>query len=483
MNDEQDLITRQRQLLRELLQGAAERAAAEETVAQRHYDGIARADEAFALGHKNAESQLQAHIDAAKQAHTGDHESAGKRLDCELAAAGSEFRSARDALLQLHEARQATARNALHDGRWTASALLEAAKTSAEEEFREKAKRIGEKQTKLENMRNQARQLLLDWKQPSDFLDWKSFDTPEAATGMAPGKLPQCLAEAESLLGQLHDLILPRYLRIRRFAVIFIAFWLLFLAPMGWITLLILKQPIDTTRLAIAGVPAGAGAAVIVGVIAYFILARAAANQVRRVAQPLGVSLHGAAARIELLTKAFTKRHDDRIRVAQHRSERKARKAQKVHRKERLDIQHERKKQFNIIKARFRIRRDRATRQKEQDKKRADEIHAGRLAEVQENFAAESARLERERDDNHAAANSRRDREASDYRETWRELLCDWHAVQEVTRLASDSLYPTWDNFQVSPWQSALKNPPMLRFGGLTLDQTNIPHAMPGDSE
>jgi hypothetical protein len=478
MSEILDLPDRQRVLLRYLLRGAVERAEAEDAAAAAYHDRVGAAEAAFMEDSQALTARHAAEKEGAAFEQAESRAAAASRHDAEQVTARSDFRNERHALREAYGAGRSRARNAMQEANWTASALLEATRTEAEVERREQEKRVSEKKAKLDAMREEARQLLRSWKQPEEYLDWTAY---EGADGLTHGKLPRCLRDAERLLGDLYDLSLPPYLKKRRLAILFVLLWLGLTWPAGWLTLRFLEQPLELTAVLVAGVAVALPAAGLLVFVGYFLLARLAGSQVRRVAQPLGVCFQAAESRVRYLSTSLAARCTRRSQMAQLRHDRTIRRAKRRFRQERQENAKRRREAFPSVKALYLARRTAAVRRRADELEAADRRYNERVTIGEERFAAEESRLKRqlERIEEECLA---------EYEQALTEFAGAWRSVLDYVSVESDRIeealadfYPAWDSGPWQGWRPPGVLPPALRFGTFYVTRERIPYAVPAD--
>jgi S-DNA-T family DNA segregation ATPase FtsK/SpoIIIE len=481
MTDSPDLTARQRAMLRDLLNGATTRAEAEDAAAEDWNFRIAAAEEVFEEDSKALSARYAAEKDGAAHEQAESRASAIARHDAEQVAARVDFRNERQAIREQYGAGRAGARNTHQEANWTAAALLEATRTEAEAERREQEQRVKEKKAKLDALRQEACLLLRSWKQPEEYLDWSNYDKANAPAGLPRGKLPRCLADAERLIGDLHDLSLPPYLRRRRLVFVFLLLWLGLIVPAGWLTLRMLDRPVDEIAVVTAGGPAGLAAAGLLLPLGYFLLSRLAGAQVRRVAQPLGVCFQAAEARVRHLNASLAGRCARQIRTAQLRHDRTIRRAKKQFRQTRMEVTRRRREAFPPIKALYLARRTAAIRRRAEELQGADRRYSDRVDVADERCAAEQSRLTRQLERVRAEARA-------DYEESLAAFAGAWRSILDRVGVESDNIdealrdfYPAWDSGPWQGWRPPTKLPQALCFGTLFVAREQVPHAVPAD--
>ncbi len=481
MSDAPDLTERQRAMLRNLLRGAAARAAEEDAAASAFHARTAAADEAFEKATRELEERYAAEKQAAAEEQTEARAAALARYKAERTAARTDFDKERYALREEYGAGRVAVRNTRQEASWTAAAVLDSAKTEAEAALREQEQRVAEKEARLKALLEEARQLLRSWKQPEEYLDWSSYGDTEPPDGLARGKLPRCLADAERLLGYLYDLVLPRYVRRGRLVIVFLFLWAALALPAGWLALRLLDRPVEPVEVATFGAPVGLAAAGLVFPLCYFVMSRLARAQVRRVAQPLGVCFYCGEARIRHLRASLADRCARVLRVAQRRHDRALRRARKRFRYERAELGRRRRETFPLIKGRYLERRKAAVRRRAEDLRAADRRYAERTAAADDHYAARRSRLAQQHEQARSEARARYERAAANFAAAWRGVLKGVAEDTEAVSAALEDTFPAWDSPAWRGWKAPTALPAAVRFGTVHVPRSEVPGAVPSE--
>src|SRR4051794_15120989 len=314
---ETSLIDRQRTLLRDLLRYAAERARAEEALgtALRSEQQAAQAD------YDQASRALNARFAADKEAADGAIRQARAdieaRFEADKEAARQQYRDAWGAFKAQHRADREAARTNFQEARWAAEAIHEGCKNESESYLREHQAQVYERKAKLTALRNQMRDLLEEWNQPTDFL--YQAPAPGESVNAAGPKLPQVIARAEALVEDLRELIAPRRHEQRRLVGMFSLLALALVVPLGWLAVWLFGLPLSLWTVFQAGARLGAAVALAVGCGTYLALLHMSRARVRAPARPLGQLLAEGEARCQLLLKNFAAQCERQIRASRRR--------------------------------------------------------------------------------------------------------------------------------------------------------------------
>src|SRR6185312_16419014 len=163
---EAPLIARQRTLLRNLIQRAAERAATEPAIAAAFQEQVDAIENEFSDNHEAVSRRLMREREENERQIEQARVSIEARFKVEQDAANREYSQARGQILEREEAEKETAQTTYQEACWTTGAVLDGAKGEAEQELRENKTRLTNRLANLHEIQKQARALLEEWKQP-----------------------------------------------------------------------------------------------------------------------------------------------------------------------------------------------------------------------------------------------------------------------------------------------------------------------------
>src|SRR5262249_53450359 len=136
---------------------------------------------------------------------------------------------ARLQLAEQYDAEAETAQTAFQETRWTIDAVLEASRSKSAKQLQTGEDWVAAQMDRLTTMHLEARRLIGRWKQSPREPD----EVPLAQRRMR--KVEEYLADVEAGLGQLKELVLPRFLRRGRLLGGFVLLGLLLIFPLGWL--------------------------------------------------------------------------------------------------------------------------------------------------------------------------------------------------------------------------------------------------------
>src|SRR5262245_4683906 len=278
-----DLISRQRALLKDLAGLGADHPASEPELESRRRAQQEVLEHEFEEGFQGAIVRFASDKEALDTAIQEIREAIQTRFDTEFQAAETELYDKREAVLARYEQKKNEVKVTFREARWTLAALQEASKAQAEAANKEVVARVEEQVKKLDEIRQEAEELLRKWKQPTDVDDLEEPDLADPGARKRLRKLRHCMRDAEDLLARLKELVVPRFCRGWRLVWIFLFLWLLSLYPA------FLIHPLF-------GIPASAIIAVILYAITHAAVFSVARSQVAALYEPLCQTLVDAQA-------------------------------------------------------------------------------------------------------------------------------------------------------------------------------------------
>jgi hypothetical protein len=238
---EPSLIARQRVLLRDLIEHAAERAHGEPAIAAAFQEQVDHVEIEFAEAREALESRRTRELEENERHIEQARSSIEARYKAAQEAAHREFVSTRGKILERDESEKEAAQAAYKEACWTIAAVLEGAKNETEKELRENKSRLQTRLDELHDIHKQARAQLAEWKQPADEIEADSGVSAPKENAQPP-KLSECVVEARQLFEQLHKLVVPRWAKSGRLALLIFLLWLVLIAPLGYVAGMIMSR-------------------------------------------------------------------------------------------------------------------------------------------------------------------------------------------------------------------------------------------------
>jgi S-DNA-T family DNA segregation ATPase FtsK/SpoIIIE len=428
------LIARQRALLRDLIQHAAERARSEPAIAaalreQEDSIEIAFAEAREALEHRRMqeEEENERQIEQARS-------SIETRYKADQDAAQREFVHRRGQILEREESEKEAAKAAYQEACWTIAAVLEGAKNEAEQELRDNKARLQARLDDLHDIHKQARALLTEWKQPIDEIEAEmDASLPPSSKGEGrggPPKLSECVAEARHQLEQLQQLA----------------------RPVIWPLL----------RLFLPGV---------------------VRKRVRAVYGPLYQIVVNADSTRQLLLDRYESDFRQRILAAKKKHNDEVRHAHACYQEKRAASTRRREEDLLPIEERYQHLREENEKRRSDDLRQADELYEHRRLEIRYRYEKEMHNLSTRRQQQLREIHERHDRDWNNLVENWRQAMTRLRTAVADINAITRRLMPGWDDPSWQSWQPPAAVPPVLRLGQYHVRMAQVPKAIPNDPE
>jgi hypothetical protein len=459
------LIERERTVLRDLINLAAERSHAEQEAEDRFRSRNESAEKQYEVvrqrllaDYHNEQSALSAEFERVRSSIVGRYQSESRAAERQRA------RSRRRAT-ERFKAAWFKADADFKEARWTADTLYQGTKAKTRERFQELQRQIARHHREADAIRLEAEELLGTWLRPR----------PSNPSATAPGaedasqRLATVVATADEHLQQARKLFLPKLLRGGRFVGVLVVLWLVCLVPAFWA---------PDWRYWLAGATA---AAVIGGTALYIWFTRLARSRVARAYEPLGATLDEAAALVvqgrQQIAEAFERqrrRDRDQFQTERRRAEDQYRQLRTQLKERRAADIDQAEKEFARQMAEVKGRHNSASGQ-------AEEKYPRLLTESKERYEYDSYQV-------HDRYYRQLDESRGEHEADWHALATAWHEGLARARAEIDTItssiqrrFPAWDDPSWAAWQPPADFPPAIRFGDFTVDLAHLPHGLSQD--
>ena len=472
---EPPLIARQRTLLHDLFRLAAERARDERALA----DGLESRLRQEGDGHGRAVARLGSRLAADRAAAEAADEEARRgvqdRYESERTAALIAARRGWAEFKPQLAAERAAARSAYQEARWAANAIHEGCKAESDQHRREQEGKVAEKRDRMQQLRKEMLGLLRAWRQPEELLA-----APPPADRPAR-KLPQCVAEAERLAGDLRERVPPRELQRRRMLIGFGLLAPALVFPLGWLAVALGGLPMSLGTVIGSGAVAGTVTAAVLGIGTHLVLGHLARERVRETALPLGQTLAEGEARAREVVARLAAQGDRQVNASRRHHDAAARRALAAFRQRRAEWTRRRDETRTALKARLRESRRAAARCRARDLRRADCRNARRLETLRRAEEAETRLLREGHETRLAAIHAAHEAAWDAMARRWRDGLAGVRAAVAWVRAESADRFPSWGDPAPPGTRPGAAPPDVLRFGEYRVNRGGVPHAVPTD--
>src|SRR5579883_3444590 len=483
---EPSLIARQRALLRDLLHQAAERARSEPAITAAYQEQVDNIEIEFAEAREAIERRRTLELEENERRIAQSRITIESRYKVNQDAAHRQYLQARGRILEREENDKEEAQAAYKEACWTIAAVLEGAKSEAEEEFRDNKSRLGSRLDDLHALRQQARDLLNEWKQPVKEIE-AEIDASISTEKKSPPKLSECVVEAQNLFDQLQRLTVPRYYNGRRLSVLIGLVLLASILPLGFLTASIMSPTFATNRTLAFTLVCGLITSSLVGIVVTpllnWFLSNAARKQVRAVYGPLYQLVVSTDSTRNLLLDRYESEFRQRMLEAKKRHNDEVRHAHSQYQAKRTASRRRLEQELPPLEERCQRLREENENRRADDLRQADELYDHTRIDIQKRYDEDMRELSSRREQLLKENQERHDRD-------WNAMVENW--TQAMTRLRTEvadinettlRLMPGWDDPLWQSWQPSTTVPPVLRLGQYHVRMDQVPKAIPNDPD
>ncbi len=472
---EPDLIRREREAVRNLLDAISERDRRETELLTWDQNQKIAIEKQARNDRQKIDAQFHAGESSAREEIRLARESIPRRLEDRV----GEVATNRDKVLRQVQFRirqsKAQAEEEANRARWEATTLFEASNADAETEREKARKQIAESEEALAELNVETDAFLKSHRmvRTSEPLDLRRIVEPENREGPADPipALEASIAEADRGLAALEKLFLPRLFRDANVVVIYIL-----------IALIVTAAAVLATD-PLTGVEIGAASSLLLGTIAALVLYRVARRQVAARFPGLSRSLRDCAFLVGASQTWIARRCESRLEEfkQQHTAE----------------VRHAERKLAGLLE-KFGTESDEETARIDKEaRERSDRIrqeHEDELASIVQTASKRSEDLRRwydnelrELEDSDRARRedfqSKLEHAWSGLVETWRTRMDNWNSETRQIHEACEHYFLNWSGPSGVPsnWSPPREPAPAMRFGDFTVDLGAIPRGLPRD--
>jgi hypothetical protein len=480
-----DVISRQRTLLRELALLVSRRTAAEPELERNHRSRKSAEALEFEEAYQTTIVRFASDKEATDQQAQEARETSKARFEAERDAAAREHAESVRKYTARYQRHKEAAKTEFQEARWGIDAELEGNRQAAKDKLREDEKRVADKIERLQTIRQQARDLLTRWGRSPDALEEGVVYPPVGEGRPKLRNLQECLAVAEQGLYRLQTMIIPGLLRGGRLVFLFIVIWLSLVYPLGELARYVLHLPEDTT---LAGVLLlGLAASTIVSLIAGFsiggTLATLARRRIRKAYRPLCQAVLDADVSREHILTTFRTRCRRQMREHKKRHHAELRQMFDKYRKQRKEIKRRFRGKERQTEERYRQRREANDKRHAEEQRQAEEHHQRRRDEIQRRFDEESKYLQTAHQRHLEEIKSWYERERQTLVKSWHQGLAHLQKQAAAINQEVAALFPGWNDPRWQQWQPNREVPAASRFGSFRVSLEQFPGGVPEDEQ
>jgi predicted ATPase len=463
------LLQRERQLLRDLVRLARERAAGEKATEEGFRSREEAADAEFYDTGKKRDAEYQAAKAALEAEFQQVRQDVTSQYEADRAVNDKEFATTRQRLNGQLAGERKKAESDIQESRWTIATVLDANKNKTENQYQDFQRKHESHLERIAAIRKEAHQVLGAWIQ----------DTPEPALGVS-GKLEEGsddllhrlkdeLGAADAGLAASKNLLVLKLLKGKRFVWVFVLLGLVAMAPAAW-------RP--EWYLWLFG---GFVGSVVAAALAYGWLVMAARRQVNRVYQPLRQALGDAETLCQRFQVQVKTNYERQMSGIQKKHDAALATAEASYQQLSNEIQERRDRGMKHAEDKHRRRQTESTRRRDEQTAQAEAKYPALLAEMERTYEHNSTEA-RERHERLIKENKERhEREWQNLIDTWRQGLAHAQAETEAINHEVGELFPNWTDSAAGAWKPPETLPPVVRFGTFQINLSQIADGLPSD--
>jgi len=479
---EPSLIARQRALLRDLIQRSGERARAEPAIAAAFQEQGDAVEIEFAEGREAVSRRLTHEHEENDRQIEQVRASIEGRYKVEQAAANREHAQAHGEILEREHAEKEAAQATYKEACWTIGAVLEGAKNEAEQTLRDNKTRLMNRLDNLHDIQKQARARLEEWKQPVKELEATAQESSPADAAAVPPKLSECVVEAQRLLEQLQELVVPRFLKGRRYFSMVCFVWLASILPLGFLAARI-KGTSDLRWILFLGLIASSVTVLVIGPLLQLLLTAVARRQIRHIYGPLCQIIVEAEGTRHLLLDRYESEFRQRVLDAKKQHNEEIRRVHAVYLRQRAASKHRLEQDLPPVDEKLQRELRNSEQRRAADLQRAGEVHAHSRIEIQRRHDEDMRQLHTRREQLLREIQERHDADWSTLVEDWRQAMTGLRTAVTEINDTTRRLLPGWDDPSWKQWQPPATVPPVLRLGQYRVRLDQVPKAIPADAD
>jgi hypothetical protein len=479
--NEPSLVSRQRALLHDLIQRAAERASAEPAIAMALQEQVDSVENDFSDGQEAVSRRL------VRENEENEREVEQGRVRVEAAfkveqdGAHREFVVTRGRIIEREKEAKEAAQTTYQEACWTIGAVLEGAKNEAEHEQRENRTRLTKRLEDLRTIQQEARALLDEWKQSAKEMETAAREAFQPDANSLPPKLSECVVEARGMLEQLQSLIVPRYLKGRRFFAILFFLWLASILPLGYPVARIWDTPPSLLQIAVCGLGASSLMVLVAGPLLQMLLAVLARAQIRNIYRPLCQLIVEANGTRQLLLDRYEGELRQRVGEAKKQHNKEVRRAHTVYRQRKAAGKRRLKQDLPPVEDRYQTRLRESEQRRIADLQQVNELYERRRVEIQQRHDEDMLQLQTRRAQLLKEVQERHDADWNTLVEDWRQAMTRLQTTVAEINETTHRLLPVWDDPSWQDWQPPRTIPPVLRLGQYQVRLDQVPKGIPAD--
>jgi hypothetical protein len=479
---EPNLVLRERQLLKDLLEAAATRgrdepavlAAFRQHMAQAEkalQESLAACDQALEDERLDTDSEYQAATTAAADRYA--EEEARMRSEADEAR-----RNANAAYTQGKEAAETTYKEAC----WAAGAVLEGFKNDAKTRMTSHRNQLTEYLEILRTIRTETVDLLDGWEQPVADLQAEAKELPGGRDVKAfPRDLAESIDDAKRMQTGLRLLWAPRMLRPGRLYPLLVGIFVLLVLPLGFLIRIIGNLEWKLPPTIVFGAATSLGVTALFGALFHRFLVARTRSASHALFVPLARLIDEAEGSYEVIVERAKMNLRDEVNAQKVKHNEEVRHAHARCQDAVVTLRRQRDLLLPVIENNSLEQAQAALRHRDEELRAGEEHCVARHEQARLQHETESARI---REEHQRRLEQIRAQNAGSWQAVttaWRDALRrNKESVAEVNAM-SRQLFPPWQDPSFERWSPPEAVPPVLRFGQFAVRYDRIPHGVPDD--
>jgi hypothetical protein len=463
---ETPLVDCQREVVRELVALAGERARAEYEIEAEYTTRSRATQDDYDAKSADIEGRFQSERESIEREFKATLRMIPADFETEYAHAEREYQEAREKLEVQYQAGKESAYNDLRDARWMCTTVLEASNKSAQEQLADVARRLAAGIDRLQKTEQAALETLSKWRQVREHaVNAGTMDCPD--DGLV-AKFEECVTAAETNLTRLKLQFLPRLFRGKR---------------MVWLCLLFCLGP------AYPAFQLGDWQG-LVGTVLGAILASAALTTwlyvlAKRRVDSVYVSLLQAGADAHVLQVRATDRakaaYQRQLAENQQRFEADQRNAEELFQREQAKLKRNRDTELRCADEKYPPLLDAIKRRRDDYLLRAEEKYSRQLGVVKDQYETERNQAHDKHYRQMCDVTRRRDQLWNAIAMRWRDGLNRADRVLHGVVEQCGQRFPAWSDPAWQTWSPPSVTPAVVPFGTFQFGLDLIPDGIPQD--
>jgi hypothetical protein len=483
-----DLVTLQREMLRDLLRASAERARDEPGATTLFRAEVERTEHEYAAGIATAAKRLSDEEEDADRELAGTRRALEGRFERQKQAVIANIAGEREAVLKKHVARQGKAKASYQDACLVAGAMMDDLRNTSKKKLRETREELKRQVEEIKGRQAHVRTLLEEWKQPvADFEKGVKPEADNSQAGAPAGHddervIAHCRADAEELIERIEGLILPKLLKGKRFTLFACVLWLILVYPLGYLVMSNQERfSVNVVTILFCGVVTSTGLVVVVSVISWGVVLILARRRVRRLYQPFyALQFEAKKIRDRLVDQAKNNCREE-LRQAKKQHNAEVRTALGMYKKRGASIKRKLDREQAEVDERLKQRQAEVDQRRAAEFQTAEQRCASRKTKARQRQVEDLKQIEQTSQRKLTELRATNAKQWVSVSGKWKQAMNRLHEVSIQIAEKIQERYPPWEDASWEKWTPPAETPPAACFGSFEVRMDHVPNGMPED--